>query len=122
MKQHGTRSNARGLADRNKLPPAQGIANADVTLWLAISTAVESLSWEEVVLNEVYPERNARKGMIARNTRLILAADLIGQLTMSPDDLLAKCQQLAQARNCRLFRGRDGSIAFELRQPKSKLA
>jgi hypothetical protein len=122
MKQHGTRSNARGLADRNKLPPAQGIANADVTLWLAISTAVESLSWEEVVLNEVYPERNAHKGTIVRNTRLILAADLIGQLTMSPDDLLAKCQQLAQARNCRLFRGRDGSIAFELRQPNSKLA
>ena len=34
------------------------------------------------MLNEVYPERNAPKGMIVRDTRLILAADLIGQLTM----------------------------------------
>ena len=31
----------------------QGIASADAALWLAISTAVESLSWDEVELNEV---------------------------------------------------------------------
>jgi hypothetical protein len=121
MKQHGIRPNTRELADRNKPPLVRGIANADVTLWLAISTAVEALSWDEVVLNEVSPERSAYEGLTVRNSRLILAPALMGQLTMSPDDLLAKCQQLAQARNCRLFRGRDGSIAFELRQPKSKL-
>jgi hypothetical protein len=116
MKQHGSR-----LKIRNDTLPVQGSANADATLWMAISTAVESLSWEEVALHEVFPERSAHKAVTARNNLLILAADLIGQLTMSPDDFLVKCQQLAQARNCRLFRGRDGSIAFKLRKPKSSL-
>jgi hypothetical protein len=111
----------RGFQPKNDTLPVQGIASADSTLWLAISTAVESLSWEEVALHEVYPERSAHNAVTLRNNLLVLAADLIGQFTMSPDDLLAKCQQLAQARNCRLFRGRDGSIAFELRQPTSGL-
>jgi hypothetical protein len=82
---------------------------------------VESLSWEEVALHEVFPEQSAHKAVTVLNNRLILAADLIGQLTMSPDDFLEKCQQLAQARNCRIFRGRDGSVAFELRQPSIRL-
>jgi hypothetical protein len=114
MKQRGI-----GPKIRNDTLPLQGIASADSTLWLAISTAVESLSWEEVALNEVYPEQSVHNAVTLQNNLLVLAADLIGQLTMSPDDLLAKCQQLAQARNCRLFRGRDGSIAFKLRQPTS---
>jgi hypothetical protein len=114
MKRRGVRPTI-----RNDTLPVQGIASADSTLWLAISTAVESLSWEEVALNEVYPEQSVHNAVTLQNNLLVLAADLIGQLTMSPDDLLAKCQQLAQARNCRLFRGRDGSIAFKLRQPTS---
>ena len=120
MKQHGIPRHTREIADRNAPPLVRGIANTDVTLWLAITTSVESLSWDEVELNEVAPERSA-DALTVQNTRLILGAALIGQFTMSPDDLLANCQQLAQARNCRLFRGRDGSIVFELRQLKSKL-
>jgi hypothetical protein len=118
MKQSETRSKTRVLASRNQLPLVQGIANADLTLWLAISTAVESLSWEEVALNEIVVP-HAHNALVIRNARLVLPAALIGQLTMNSDELLAKCQQLAQARNCRLYRGRDGSIAFELRSTKA---
>lgn len=97
---------------------AQGIASADAALWLAISTVVESLSWDEVELNEVGVERTPLMAITAKNDRVILPAALIGQFTMTPDELFGKCEQLAQARNCHLFRGRDGSIAFQLRRPR----
>jgi hypothetical protein len=99
----------------------QGIASADAALWLAISTAVESLSWDEVELNEVGVERSRLTVVTVKNNHVILPAQLIGQFTMTPDEFLGKCQQLAQDRHCRLFRGRDGSIAFQLRQPRSKV-
>jgi hypothetical protein len=57
MKRHGTRPRTRELADRKEPHLVQGIANADVTLWLAISTAVECLSWDEVELKEAGVER-----------------------------------------------------------------
>jgi hypothetical protein len=103
---------------RRRSLPAQGIASVDATLWLAISTAVESLSWEEVELNEVGARRSAGMSITARNDRVIFPAAVIGQFTMAPDELLGKCKQLAQARNCHLFMGRDGSIAFQLRRPR----
>jgi hypothetical protein len=97
----------------------QAIASADAALWLAISTAVESLSWDDVELNEVGGDRSPLMAVIVKNDRVILPAPLIGQFTLTPDEFLGKCQQLAQARNCKLFRGRDGSIAFQLRQPRA---
>ena len=50
--------------------------------------------------------------------RVILAPALIGLFAMTPDELSEKCLQLALARKCLLFRGRDGSIAFRLPQPR----
>jgi hypothetical protein len=91
MKQHGTRPRPRERADRNEPHLVQGIANTDVTLWLAISTAVESLSWDEVELNEVGVERGARMAITAINDRVIFPAPLIGQFTMTPDELFGKC-------------------------------
>ena len=41
MKQHETRPRPRKREDGHSPHLVQGIANADVTLWLAISTAVE---------------------------------------------------------------------------------
>jgi hypothetical protein len=90
-------------------------------IWLAISTAVESLSWDEVELKEVGVEGDALMDITAKNNRVIFPASLIGQFTMTPDEFFLKFQQLAQDRNCRLFRGRDGSIAFQLRQPRSRV-
>jgi hypothetical protein len=107
------RSKKQGMP-RNHVVPAQGV---DATVWLAISTAVESLSWDEVELNEV-GVRGAPMVVTAKNDRVIFPAGLIGQFTMTPDKLLGKCGQLAQARNCHLFKGRDGSIAFQLRPPR----
>ena len=52
MKQH-KRARTRERGDGHAPHLVQGIANADVTLWLAISTAVESLSLDEVELKEV---------------------------------------------------------------------
>jgi hypothetical protein len=99
------------------LPP-QGIASADMALWEAISTAVESLSWDNVQMNEVGAERNSRVSESLPNNRVILAPALIGLFAMTPDEFSEKCRQLASARNCQLFRGRDGSIAFRLSQPR----
>jgi hypothetical protein len=110
------RSKKQGMP-RNHVVPAQGVASVDATVWLAISTAVESLSWDEVELNEV-GVRGAPMVVTAKNDRVIFPAGLIGQFTMTPDELLGKCGQLAQARNCHLFKGRDGSIAFQLRPPR----
>lgn len=99
------------------LPP-QGIASADMALWEAIRTAVKSLSWDNVQMNEIGVERNSRVTESLHNDRVILAPALIGLFAMTPDEFSEKCRQLALARNCRLFRGRDGSIAFRLRQPR----
>ena len=81
MKQHGVRPNTRELADRNTPPVVRGIANADVTLWLAISTAVEALSWDEVVLNEVSSERSAYEGLTVRNSRLSRSGAVVTSVT-----------------------------------------
>jgi hypothetical protein len=85
-----------------------------MALWEAISTAVESLSWDNVQMNELGVERNSRVPETLHNDRVILAPALIGLFAMTPDEFSEKCRQLALARNCRLFRGRDGSIAFRL--------
>jgi hypothetical protein len=87
-------------------------------LWEMIVVSVESLSWEEVLMNEVGVQGSGKTTETARNDRILLSAALIGQLTMTPDDFLEKCRALAMARNCRLFRGRDGSVEFRLRQPR----
>lgn len=99
------------------LPP-RGIASADMALWEAITTAVESLSWDHVEMNEVGVAWSSRAPESLQNDRVILGPALIGLFTMTPDAFSDKCQQLALARNCQLFRGRDGSIAFRLRQPR----
>lgn len=98
--------------------PSQGIASVDIALWEAINTAVESLSWNNVEMNEVGIARSSRGPESLQNDRVILGPAVIGLFTMTPDAFLKKCQQLAVARNCRLFRGRDGSIACPLRQSR----
>jgi hypothetical protein len=116
----GIRVKKEEIRSTSQTAVVQDIASADAALWLAISTAVESLSWDDVELNEVGVDRNPLMALTVKNDRVILPASLIGQFTLAPDEFLGKCQQLAQARNCRLFRGRDGSIAFQLRQPRSR--
>jgi hypothetical protein len=116
-----SRVQVRAKRDQSRGEPIlapQGIASADMALWEAISTAVESLSWDNMQMNELGVERNSRVPESLHNDRVVLAPALIGLFAMTPDEFSEKCRQLALARNCRLFRGRDGSIAFRLPQPR----